>query len=497
MDASTAPQTTRLHVRTSLYAHRVLITLCALFGALAGVAATGILPTQYTATASVLVQPLDGNPYAPNAQGSDLTNLETEAQVVASDVITRAVRQGLRASDAASITRRGLRVSVSPNTQIVQITYTAGGAGVAEAIAQEYADRYLAFRSERRDAFIDSKRDAISERIGALSEQLRDFRRDERPADDPEVRSIGAQQTNLRLQLAGLDTADRNPGEVIATPQASRAGLSVSPPVGGLAGLLVGLAAGAILALVLERRSELLRTIDDVEHLGVAVLGAHYDVDPDDSRALDPNEPTAYDVANLSGTILNRRSDGPATVAVSSLSGAAPVTVFANDLATVLSHGREGVLLIDAASEMPSKTAGFSEVLVGNVALGSTLVKRTRGEPVSPVARIRVGKDPVKGFSLYSTSRMTDALDAALEEYNWVIIESPGSDLTAGRAVVGACRYWIPVVELGIATREDLERGLAWARTTGVETLGVVVVDSPMTIFGRAKRREPEPDSGD
>jgi capsular polysaccharide biosynthesis protein len=497
MDASTAPQTTRLHVRTSLYAHRALILLFVVFGALGGVAITGILPTQFSATASVLVQPLDGNPYAPNAQGSDLTNLETEAQVVASDVITRSVRDSLRASDAASITRRGLRVGVSPNTQIVQITYAARGARVAETIAGAYAESYLAFRSERRDAFIDSKRDAISERIDSLSEQLREFRREDRPADDPEVRSIGAQQTNLRLQLAGLDTADRNPGEVIATPRASRSGLSVSWPLGGLAGFLIGLAAGGILALILERRSELLRTIDDVEHLGVAVLGAHTDLDPDDPGPVDPTEPTAYDVANLAGTILNRRADGSATVAVSSLSGAAPVTGFVNDLATVLAHGREGVLLIDAASDIPTKTAGFSEVLVGNVELSSTLVKRTRGKPLDPVARIRVGKDPVKGFSLYSTSRMTDALDSAVAEYNWVILESPGSDLTAGRAVVGACRYWIPVVELGIATREDLERGLAWARTTGVETLGVVVVDSPMTIFGRAKRREPEPDSGD
>ena len=497
MDASTAPQTARLHVRTSLYAHRALIVLCAIFGALAGGGAAWIVPIQYSATAEVLVQPLDGNPYAPNAQGSDLTNLETEAQVVASDVITRAVRDSLSKGDAATIARRGLRVSVSPNTQIVQVTYAAGSAQAAETIAQAYAESYLDFRSERRDAFIGSKRDAISERIDALSEQLRQFRRDERPAEDPEVRSIGAQQTNLRLQLAGLDTADRDPGEVIAVPRASQAGLSVSWPIGALAGLLLGLAAGAILALVLERRSELLRTIDDVEHLGVAVLGAHSGVDQGDPGAIDLTEPAEYDVANLSGTILNRRADGPATVAVSSLSGAARVTVLVNDLARVLAQGREGVLLIDAASEAPSKVPGFSEVLVGDVVLSSTLVKRTRGEPVDPVARIGVGKDPMRGFSLYSTSRMSDALDSALAEYNWVIIESPGSDLTAGRAVVGACRYWIPVVELGIATREDLERGLAWARTTGVETLGVVVVDTPMNIFGRAKRRELEPDSVD
>lgn len=497
MDASAAPQTTRLHVRTSLHAHRVLILFCALIGLAAGAGVASIVPAQHSATASVLVQPLDGNPYAPSAQGSDLTNLETEAQVVASDVIARSVRADLQGGEGSTPARKGLRIAVAPNTQIVQITYTAGSATTAEATAQQYAENYLDFRAERRNAFIDSKREAISERIDALSEQLKEFRRQEREADDPEVRSIGAQQTNLRLQLAGLETADSDPGEIIATPVASLSGFVASWQLGALAGLLLGLALGAIVALTLERRSELLRTIDDIEHLGVAVLGAHADPDAEDIGPIDPTEPTTYDVANLAGTILNRRADVSATVAVSSLSGVAPVTAFANDLATVLAHGREGVLLIDAASYVPSQGAGFSEVLVGNLELNSTLVKRTRGKPVDPVARLLVGKDPIKGFSLYSTSRMTDALDSALAEYDWVIIESPGSDLTAGRAVVGACRYWIPVVELGIATREDLERGLAWARTTGVETLGVVVVDSPMNIFGRAKRREPEPVSGD
>ncbi len=497
MDASAAPTTTRLHIRSSLYTHRALILICTVAGLLAGLAATGLIPRTYTATAGVLVLPLDGNSYAPNAQGSDLTNLETEAQVVASDTVAVAVSEELAQDDLALGPRRSLRVGVAPNTQIVQITYSAGSPELTERTAQLYAEKYLDFRSERRDRFVDSKRDSVAERIDALSEQLRELRRDNRETDDPEVRAIGAQQTNLRLQLATLDTADSNPGEVITLPTASRSGLSVTWQLGGLVGGLLGLALGAVVALFLERRSELLRSIDDVEHLGVTVLGVYADQDPDDAADPEQLEPGTYDVANLAGTILNRRSNGSATVAVSSLSGVAPVTMFVNDLATNLAHGREGVLLIDAASEVPTPTPGFSEVLGGNVELKTTLVKRTRGKPVDPVARIRVGKDPSRGFALYSTSRMTDALESATTEYDWVIVESPGSDLTAGRAVVGACRYWIPIVELGIATREDLERGLAWARTTGVETLGVVLVDSPMDIFGRAKRRELEPVNGD
>jgi polysaccharide biosynthesis transport protein len=497
MDSPTTPQATRLDLRTSLYAHRALIAICAILGTMAGIAAMSLVPVTYAATVSVLVQPLDGNPYSPSAQGSDLTNLETEAQVVSSDVIAAEVRSNLLQDDWPANSRKGLRIIVSPNTQIVQVTYVGSGAAAAEATAQQYAESYLDFRTERRNTFVENKRATITERLDLLTKQLAKFRKQGRPADDSEARSVAAQQTNLRLQEAELVTADDNPGEVISTPAATKSGFSIPWQLGGVAGLLLGLAFGAVVALILERRSELLRTVDDIEHLGVAVLGSHTNSDVDDLGSADAVGETLYDVANLAATILNRRSDAPATVAISSLSGGGSVAHFVDDLANVLSQGREGVLLIDAASEVPTRSAGFSEVLSGTAELKASLVKRVRGKPVDPVARLLVGKDPGKAFSLYSTSRMSDALDTACAEYNWVLVQSPGSESTVGRAVVGACRYWIPIVELGIASREGLERGLAWARTTGVETLGVVVIDSPLNIFGRAKKRDPETVSGD
>ncbi|MGL5827249.1 MAG: Wzz/FepE/Etk N-terminal domain-containing protein [Nocardioides sp.] len=494
---STVAHSTRLNVRSSLTAHRLMIATCAVLGSLAGVLVTGMLPITYSATAVVLIQPLEGNPYAPNAQGSDLTNLETEAQVVSSDVIAVEVGKALAEDRLPPNARKRLRINVAPNTQIVQISYSSSGGPAAEATARYYAASYLEFRTKRRDDFVDSKRQAIAERLDVLSKQLAKFRKQQRPADDSEARSVAAQQTNLRLQEAALITADGNPGEIISAPKATRSGLRIPRGFGGGAGLILGLASGVIIALLLERRSELLRTVDDIEHLGVAVLGSQDTTDPDDPDAIDDADDAPYDVAKLAGTILNRRSGTPATVAICSLSGGSSVTRFANDLANVLAQGRQSVLLIDAASELPTQVSGFSEVLSGKVQIPAALIKRVAGKPVDPVARMPVGKDPDVAFSFYSTSRMSDILDAAAAKYDWVLVHGPGSQLTAGRAVVGACRYWIPVVELGVASREDLERGLAWAQATGAEALGVVVADSPRTIFGRTKTRDPEPVGGD
>src|SRR3954469_16198519 len=72
-----------------------LIVVLTLLGAGLGLAA-GLLRSQsHTARASVLVSPLVGNPYYPGGQGEELINLETEAQLVASNEVARDVADNL------------------------------------------------------------------------------------------------------------------------------------------------------------------------------------------------------------------------------------------------------------------------------------------------------------------------------------------------------------------------------------------------------------------
>lgn len=471
MDDAFAPQTTRLHVRTSLMAHRRLIVITAILGALLGLGVALLLPTSFNASATVLVQPLDGNPFAPNQQGSDLTQLETEAQVVTSDAVHEAVVAALQKDGRQPPRRAGLSVSVVSNAQLLQVSYAARGRNQAEATAKQYAESYLELRQLRRDTFIQNRRTGLEDRIEGLGKDIEALRKQDQ--NNPQIPAVQAQQTNLRLQLAALETSDSDPGSITTQPVARRGGLYLPNPLGLLAGFLGGLFVGAILALILERRSEVLRTVEDVEHLGIAVLGSHSGEAEDGSLSESP-----YDVAFLAGTILNRRAVVPATVAISSLADGVPVSGFAGDLADVLAHGREGVLLVDALSREATKHPGFTDVLFGSVDLKDALRRKTKAETADHVDRVDIGRDPENGPLLYSTSRMSEALANACEAYDWVILTGPASSVTAGRAVVGACDHWIPVVVLGHSTREELERGLAWARTTGVEPLGVVVVDT-------------------
>jgi hypothetical protein len=88
-----------------------------------------------------------------------------------------------------------------------------------------------------------------------------------------------------------------------------------------------------------------------------------------------------------------------------------------------------------------------------------------------------VGKKPQVGARLYGTARMDAVLEKATTQFEWVVVRGGGTDETVGRSLVGSCRYWIPLVILGRTSREDLDSGLVWARTTGTQTLGVVAVD--------------------
>jgi polysaccharide biosynthesis transport protein len=94
--------------------HLKLIGSLAALAMVIGVASGLLLPASSKATATVLISPLDGNPYSTNGRGDDLTNLQSEAALVQADAVEQVVRQKLRSAD-----RSRVRVTVPPNTQVL------------------------------------------------------------------------------------------------------------------------------------------------------------------------------------------------------------------------------------------------------------------------------------------------------------------------------------------------------------------------------------------
>ncbi|MCB0909316.1 MAG: hypothetical protein KDB63_19605 [Nocardioidaceae bacterium] len=475
----------RLKIGAALRPHLLLMAVLGLFfGALVGTAAA-LLPVEYVATSTVLVQPLDGNSYSPDGAGSDLTRLETEAQVVSSDVIVQAVRSALPDTYAKTNLTKGLGVGIPTNTQIIQITFRAGNAQTATAISNQYAQSYLDYRSLRRDAFISNRQNGIQQRIDNLTDELAQNRKDGLKPNSPEIKAIAAQLQNLRLQLSTLVTADSVPGQIITEPVARRSGLSLPLTIAIPAGVVLGLILGAAFALVRERRLDLLRTVSDVEHLGIPVLG-HVLADGSGTEGLETPVDDLPDAALMLAAVLTRRVKSPATIAISAVTADGQPLEFPDALARALAQGHQQVLLIDGASEEASKRSGLSEALTN----GPEQIRLARKD--KDLSRMDVGRRPTMGRRLYGTPRLDALLDRATQVYDWVVVHAAPTDDTVGRSLVGGCAYWVPVVVLGHTSRDDLERGLQWARTTGSHPLGVVAVDPPSRRHRRGETTSDE-----
>lgn len=209
------------------------VVLAALAGGGAAAAWANHRGQEHVGTAVIMVHPLEGNAYSPGGRGDDLVNLETEAQVLRSDAVARAVLDRLGEEGQATDLLADVAVVVPANTQLLQITVHGPDDDSAVARASAFADVYLQFRSARTES-------AIYERTARL-EELVELRQDERDAavarldrlapGDPErrpveqqVQEVIVQISSLRAQLAAAQAVAMDPGQVVTPGQLSAPG---------------------------------------------------------------------------------------------------------------------------------------------------------------------------------------------------------------------------------------------------------------------------------
>jgi capsular polysaccharide biosynthesis protein/Mrp family chromosome partitioning ATPase len=260
----------------------LLIVVLALTGTALGIAAGLRRAEDHTARASILVSPLDGNPFYPSGRGDDLINLETEAQLVRSDSVARATAERIGDPADASDMLSGLDVSVPTNTQILTIEYTAGSDAVAVRRAQGFAEAYLDFRKARSEDVTRAKTERIQSQINtqnkSLSELVSRANAETNPARktllNEQVGGVTSQIGQLQAQLAELQTGSVDPGQVI-TPAAvvSRSTLTALFTY-ALAGTLLGLLLALAIVIVRARAENRIHHADDVEPSGLPLLGS-------------------------------------------------------------------------------------------------------------------------------------------------------------------------------------------------------------------------------
>jgi uncharacterized protein involved in exopolysaccharide biosynthesis len=251
--------------------HRMAILLMAgLLGMVLGYGGSVARKGAYVSTASVLITPLPGNPYSPGISGQDtLVSLETEAQVASSDSISALVSQSLGGDPRASSLQRSVTVAVPPNTQIIQISYSANNAVFARDVTQAYARSYLVYRARRAESVRAAEMSALKRQQASVREQLAAARKqlaEAQAVQNGSARdvdyyvalrsSLSSRLVSLEGQLNAMSSSKPEPGHVIspAAVPTDRAGIGRVVYVAG--GLVLGLLAGFMVALARQRRDE-------------------------------------------------------------------------------------------------------------------------------------------------------------------------------------------------------------------------------------------------
>ena len=211
-------------VRSNLW----IIVLTALVGLGLGIGASTQITPQSTATAKILLTPLEGNPFYPSSRGEQLVNLETEAQALRSTQVAELATPEIPGDMTPAEQLGRVDVSVPVNTQILEVSYTAGNDETATAGAQAFADSYLEYRQANATTLIDEQVADLDAQIESVSAQLTEQSNALAGVSEssPQATLIREQLGTLSSQLAtlnatrtDLDTRSTDPGQLVTRPR--------------------------------------------------------------------------------------------------------------------------------------------------------------------------------------------------------------------------------------------------------------------------------------
>ncbi|MGZ4455157.1 MAG: Wzz/FepE/Etk N-terminal domain-containing protein [Nocardioides sp.] len=479
--------------------HLALVVVAVLLGAVAGWAYAGTMTTSYTSTARVLVDPAVGNPFVPTptaVRQDELTSLETEAQVAGSAEVLASVARQAPPWTTAGLAR-GLLVTVPPNSQVLEISFTATDPAVARRIAGLTADAYLANRARRSDAVNAARVHRVVTQTSSVVTDLRAATAAAQQGTPAErlfqtqlATALRNELVNLRAQRTALENSDSPVGAVITPAGVAQDATSLValglPVGGGLAGLLVG----CLLALALERFRGVVRSPAEVAELGLPVAAAVPQPSPW-ARVLRREDPEAFGdtVRRLRAAVLEQ-DPRPDIVAVASCDGDRPRSEVCEAVAE--SFARAGHRVVLVRTDGPPIGGG----LVAQEGLAQALEYDRLDvlELLLPSVEPLLCLLPSGGFTaqqreLMVAARLRAVLRPLVEAGNLVVVESPTVHRAEGEAVLAAADLGLVVVVAGRTRRADVARA---ARVRG-GSLGALLVGR-----GRASLPDhPAPVDGD
>uniref|UniRef100_UPI00117B131A Wzz/FepE/Etk N-terminal domain-containing protein n=1 Tax=Kineosporia sp. A_224 TaxID=1962180 RepID=UPI00117B131A len=222
----------------------VLAVAPMMLGLLLSVAYVVLTPPTYSATASVKVEPVVADRYAGNVNVSNLISMQTEMQVVQSTSVAALAADTL-GIDMRTV-RHSIAVSSPQDTQVVDITYSAGSPAAAVRGAATVADSYLTYSKQSKQSVAKTQYAEVLKNIDEVQKQIA-------------VKSTTALQTQLDVLVQSRRSLEsllaNTAGEIINKPVEPTSPASPKPLVAIPAGLGLGAILGLAFAVLWPARS--------------------------------------------------------------------------------------------------------------------------------------------------------------------------------------------------------------------------------------------------
>lgn len=460
MRGATGTSTPVTFVATALRRHLALLIVLTLAGAACGVGVAMRQGPRYTASSSIMLNPLPGNPYSPEGRGDQLVNVETEAQLVRAEGVTKLVRQrlGLDVSDDAL--RQRVSVENPPNSQILHISYTASTREEALRGAQAFATAYLSYRENLAKTTIETRLERL---------------RSQQPTSE-----------SLQNEIDALRATDLTPGHILSPADAPesprRTDLFVLGGAGGIGGLLIGV----LLALVRTRRDDRLHDANDVEAVDLRLLGVVPDADRySAARAANPAQGLPECYRAIRTAVITSLERPPMILSVAGVSEEVSAAPEATAIAVGLARSGFTVVLVDAVGEATRMLAGRSlpglaEVLAGEAELRGVLV-----QPEDNLVLLPFGQPQQETMDQLLSPRMLTTIRRLRDWYDYVIIAGQSAAGADGQTLAALTDGVVLIAIRGVTTHRELSACTSALARVHAVPVGAVVLDRPSRRRGR------------
>jgi polysaccharide biosynthesis transport protein len=456
-----------------------VVVICVLIGGAATGARAQKKTNDYQATATLLFnfgdlgQALFG--YGSSTGDPDRTAATNLSLVTQRDVAAATAKE-LGGDYSADEVSGAVSAAQAGATNLVDVTATSGDEQRAERIANAYADEFVAYS-------IDHSRDTILAARKRLQRQI-DTAQDDESISSNDIKTlqnrVGQLTALASVQTGGVSVINRASDGVATTSRSVRGAVII----GGLLGLIVGLVAVALLALI-DRRA---RDPEDVEEVtGWKTLG----VFPKSRRLsgplgpLDPADSGAFGLLHarlrysargrdlrLLVVTASSAGEGASTIAWHLAHAAADsrVLILEADLRAATGYAdRAGLRAAPGLTDVLRGTASIADVIQPSPGSGETLggsgvFAITAGSPVQDLAR------------LLASRAMSNLLGDLRGQFDLVVIDVT-SPTTAPDAfpLIGQADGVLVVTRLRHARKDGLRLLADELSSSRVAVLGVAV----------------------